>query len=187
MSKSTTNAMLDSTVNARRTPRRHQRVDDVEADLVVVRQHERRAPQHDPHPAEDGDLVGPAERLVQQVAKYDLQQERDEHQRHQHDGDVVGAAQQPAAGGRQRRAVLTRSRSIEFPCGMASAPPRRPRLRARVERGGSEAGSRDSYGRGRRGGYRALMRSSAPFGHSLPYLSTYFFCANVRKAAMSGV
>jgi len=36
-------------------------------------------------------------------------------------------------------------------------------------------------------GYSALMRSSAPFGHSLPYLSTYFFCANVRNAAMSGV
>ena len=35
--------------------------------------------------------------------------------------------------------------------------------------------------------YRELIRSSAPFGHSLPYLSTYFFCANVRKAAMSGV
>jgi hypothetical protein len=31
------------------------------------------------------------------------------------------------------------------------------------------------------------MRSSAPFGQSLPYLSTYFFCAKVLKAAMSGV
>ena len=25
--------------------------------------------------------------------------------------------------------------------------------------------------------YSALMRSSAPFGQSCPYLSTYFFCA----------
>ena len=32
----------------------------------------------------------------------------------------------------------------------------------------------------------ALMRSSAPFGQSLPYLSTYLFCANVRKALWSG-
>ena len=32
----------------------------------------------------------------------------------------------------------------------------------------------------------ALMRSSAPFGQSLPYLSTYFFCAKVRNAFGSG-
>lgn len=39
-----------------------------------------------------------------------------------------------------------------------------------------------------RGSYfTALIFSSAPFGHSLAYLSRYFFWANVRKAFWSGV
>ena len=35
--------------------------------------------------------------------------------------------------------------------------------------------------------YSALIRSSAPLGQSWPYLSRYFFCANVRNALRSGV
>ena len=36
-------------------------------------------------------------------------------------------------------------------------------------------------------GYSALIRSSAPLGQSWPYLSRYFFWANVRNALRSGV
>jgi hypothetical protein len=35
--------------------------------------------------------------------------------------------------------------------------------------------------------YSALIRSSAPLGQSWPYLSRYFFWANVRNALRSGV
>jgi hypothetical protein len=65
-------------------------VDDVEADLVGIGDDERSTPQHQPDPAQHRHLLGPAERLVEDVAERDLQQERSEHRRDQHDRDVVG-------------------------------------------------------------------------------------------------
>src|SRR6185369_15867274 len=66
-------------------------VDDVEADLFTVRQDEGRAPQHDPEPAQDAQLLGPGEGPVEDVAGNDLNDEAGEHGRYQDDRDVLCA------------------------------------------------------------------------------------------------
>ena len=159
--------------------RPHGAIDDVEAHLLAVGEDERRRPQHHPHPAEDRDLLGPAERAIEHVAKEDLQQEAHEHRRDERDGDRVGdLAQHGAEGaerGHERRVTKAGRHGVRprTPSGRCASP-ERPVMPGRSRRR-------------RRRPHRALMRSSAPFGQSWPYLSRYFFCAYVRNALTSGV
>jgi hypothetical protein len=66
-------------------------VDDVEADLVLLAQDEGRAPQGAPDPAQHAGLVGPAERIIEDVARRDLQDETQEHRQEQQGGDILRA------------------------------------------------------------------------------------------------
>ena len=76
-------------------------IDYVEAHLVFFAQDECGAPQGAPDPTEDADLVRPAERLVEDIARNDLENEAQKHGNQQQRGDVLRAAPEPTPG-RQR-------------------------------------------------------------------------------------
>ena len=128
-----------------------------------------------PDPADDADLLGPADRMVEHVAEDDLQEEgRRTSAEQQRDGDVLGAPAQPA---RRSRCTCLIHRSL------ATIARRDEATRDESPAGDQPAMPDCAAGAIAQRVYLiALMRSSAPFGQSLPYLSRYFFCAKVRKA-----
>ena len=86
------------TVKTQRVLSLDRAVDDVEADLVPFAQDEGGAPQRAPDPAQHADLVGPAERIVEDVARDDLEDEAQEHRQQQQRGRYsprAGAASAP--------------------------------------------------------------------------------------------
>src|SRR6185436_10991566 len=107
-----------------------------------------------PDPAQHADLVGPAERVVEEIARDDLEDEAQEHRQQQNRRHVLGAPPQPAR-------VSDEPLPVHYD----------PHARNRPSPGLMMAGIRC-----RLWPYlTALMRSIAPFGHSLAYLSRYFF------------
>src|SRR5512135_955260 len=95
-----------------------------------------------------------------------------------------------AAIRRLRLALSSSSGSRKHNVLYGGSRPLAPRSRAAGRRDAQRrlAGTWDrSAPVGRPSGYSALMRSSAPFGHSAPYLARYFFWAKVLNAFRSGV
>src|SRR5262249_37575481 len=77
-------------------------VDDVEPYLLTLRQDERGAPQHAPQPGDDRQLGRPADRKVERVAEYDLDDEGDEHDCEHRREKILRAIPQPAGCFNQR-------------------------------------------------------------------------------------
>src|SRR5690606_1594387 len=74
---------------------------EIEPDLFRFPDHESRAEQHDPDPQGDADLVRPADRKVEEVAEYDLENEHDEHREQHRAQNVLRPPSEPVAGGCQ--------------------------------------------------------------------------------------
>ena len=137
-------------------------VEDVEADLIVLGKHERGSPQHAPHPAQNAELLGPSDGIVEDISEQDLDEKAGEHCRQQKRGNVLGPVAEPLRSSVEPRTHLD-SIGRCFLRTLAGCTPTNGRFKP------------SAY-------FTALMRSSASFGQSAPYFSTYFFCAEVRKA-----
>ena len=72
-------------------------VENIEPNLIPFAQHKGCAPQDSPNPAQHADLVGPAQRIVEHVARDDLGHERQEHRHQKPCQNILGAAAQPAS------------------------------------------------------------------------------------------
>src|SRR5205085_5411787 len=70
-------------------------VENVEANLIVLGKYERRAPQHAPHPAQNTQLLGPSDRIVEDISEQDLDEKTGEHGREQERGDVLSPPAKP--------------------------------------------------------------------------------------------
>ena len=81
----------------RRGPVAHGAIDDVEPDFLALGDDEGGAPQHQPDPQNDADLMGPANRQVQRIPEDDLEEEGGEHRREHGGSHVLGAASEPEA------------------------------------------------------------------------------------------
>ena len=95
--------------------------DEVEADLLVLLEPERRSDQHHVQPGDDRQLRRPADREIEEIPEDDLDDERDEHDAEQAGDDVLGASSHPVDR------ALRSSSGMRFPPGS-----RRPAKRRRA-------------------------------------------------------